>query len=226
MNPIRTAALALTFAVFACSPDAGQPDAGADTTPDAEAADTGVQEARGPDDSSVSTAAAECWLRDATFEEAVARASPRAVVVMPMGDESATLCYGRPSARGRTVMGELVPYGEPWRLGADEATSIHLPFPATIGNLDVEPGVYSLFVVPGEDSWDIVVNRSWQRWGIGIGPDVRAEDVGSFPVGVRTSDDVVEVFTMTWEPRDESSGNLAMEWEGTRVEIPVTRREG
>jgi len=75
-------------------------------------------------------------------------------------------------------MGRLVPYGAPWRLGADEATAIHLPASATIGGVSVEPGWYTLMAIPGEREWRIVVNSSTRRWGVPIDEAVRVADVG------------------------------------------------
>jgi len=66
-----------------------------------------------------------------------------------IGGQVLKVCYGRPSVRGRQVAGGLVPYGEPWRLGANEPTTLHVPFTADIGGVRVEPGSYSLYVVAG-----------------------------------------------------------------------------
>ena len=74
-------------------------------------------------------------------------------------------------------MGRLVPYGEPWRLGANEATAVHLPVRARVAGVVVDRGWYSLYAVPGEREWRIVVNRDWQRWGIPIDDGVMKADV-------------------------------------------------
>lgn len=162
-----------------------------------------------------------CYLRNATPAEATERPSPLGVVAIPIGDHEATLCYGRPSANDRVVMGELVPFGAPWRTGANEATAIHLPFAATIGGVEVEPGSYSLYTIPGEDEWVVVINRLWERWGIAIDEAVRADDVGSFTRSATATDAMVETLTFRWEPHGEGMGHLVMEWENTRVDIPI-----
>src|SRR2546430_13834627 len=89
------------------------------------------------------------------------------------------LCYSRPPARGRKVMGGWAPFAQPWRLGANEATSIHVPFPAEIPGVRGEPGPYTLYVIPRASGWQIVVNRAVQRWGVPIDDEVRARDVGA-----------------------------------------------
>ncbi len=164
-----------------------------------------------------------CWLRGATPAEAAERPSPLGVVAIPMGEDEATVCYGRPSARGRTVMGELVPFGQPWRFGANEATAIHLPFAATIGDVEVEPGSYSIYAVPGEDEWTFHISRAFERWGIPIDEAVTSAEVGSFTETPAANDDMVETFTLAWVTHGEGMGHLVMTWEHTRVEFSIHR---
>ena len=163
----------------------------------------------------------DCFLRRGTLEEAAERPSPLGYVDIELRGETATLCYGRPAAKGRTVMGDLVPFGAPWRLGANEATAIHLPFAADIGGVSVEAGTYSLYAIPGEGEWEIVVNSNWERWGIPISDEVRSTDVGSFTRSSASTDSMIELMTFTWEAHGEGMGHLVFEWENTRVEIPV-----
>jgi hypothetical protein len=166
----------------------------------------------------------QCWVQGGDVASTADRPSPMGVVSIPMGDQEATLCYGRPSARGRSIMGGLVPFGRPWRLGANESTQIHLPFAAEIGGrngVQVEPGSYSIYVIPGEDEWEFVINEQAARWGVPINADVRAGDVGSVTRSVARTDDPVEQFTVSWDPHGEMMGHLVMEWENTRVELPI-----
>lgn len=165
----------------------------------------------------------DCFLSGATAEQAAQRPSPLGVTNFTLGGVEARMCYGRPSARGRVVMGELVPFGQPWRMGANEATALHLPFAARIGEVDVDPGSYSLYAVPGEEAWLIVVNGDARRWGIPINAGVRASDMGSFRTPVLPMDDFVETLTYRWEPDGEEGGTIFLEWENTRVAIPVHR---
>lgn len=182
--------------------------------------DTAGAEAPAP----ASTGQLTCWTREGT-PPAADRPSPLGETVLTLGGQEALLCYGRPSARGRTVMGDLVPYGEPWRLGANEATTLHVPFAVRVGGVAVEPGSYSLYAIPGETEWEIVVNRAIERWGIPISDEVRAADVGSVTVPISSLEEPVETFTISWTSRGESAGDLVVEWERTRVLIPVERVE-
>ena len=162
-----------------------------------------------------------CFLARGDLAGAAERPSPLGWVDITLGGQTATLCYGRPYAKGRTVMGELVPFGAAWRMGANEATALHLPFAAEIGGVAVEAGSYSLYAVPGASEWEIVVNGTAERWGIPISDEVTSADVGSFTRAVAAADSMVEQLTYTWVSHGEAMGHLVLEWENTRVEIPI-----
>lgn len=151
------------------------------------------------------------------------RESPLDSVRIRLGDDTALLCYGRPSTRGRTMVGGQDPFGLPWRLGANEPTTLHLPFPATIGTVDVPAGSYSLYAIPQDGPWTIVVNANTNRWGIPLSPDVRRSDVGSFTVEPSVLDEHVETLTFRFDGGG-SSGELVYLWENTTFRIPLTRR--
>lgn len=164
---------------------------------------------------------AGCFVRGGDAQAAAQRPSPLDAVSFTVGGDAAKLCYGRPKANGRKVMGELVPFGSPWRMGANEATSLHLRFAAQVGGVSVEPGVYSLYAVPGETEWTFFLNRQWERWGIPLNDAVKADDVGSFTRSVAATSGMVEQLTVSWMAHGEGMGHLVLEWENTRVEIPI-----
>lgn len=166
--------------------------------------------------------ATECFLRGATVEEAAARPSPLESTTFTVGDTEALICYGAPSARGRVMVGEVDPYGELWRSGANEATAIHLEGPATIGGISLAAGGYSLYTRPNEDQWEVFLNSNYERWGIPINDEVRATEIGSFTVTPEPIDSHVETLTYSFESTGENSGEIVMEWENTRIRIPVT----
>lgn len=168
--------------------------------------------------------ASSCWLRGTTAAEAAARPSPLGELRISLGGTEALLCYGRPSANGRVVMGQLVPYGEPWRIGANEATTIQLPFNATIGDVNVDAGAYSIYAVPTASEWEFFVNRQAQRWGVPIDANVTAANVGSFKRSATALAAPVEQLTFRWEPASETAGQLVLEWEKTQVAMPIERR--
>ena len=163
-----------------------------------------------------------CWTRAASAELS-SRASLLDSAVARLGDAEIKVCYSRPSARGRVIMGKLVPFGEPWRLGANEATTLHVPVAVRFGDLTLKPGVYSLYAIPGAKNWQIVVNESANRWGIPINAAVRGHDVGPVPATSETMDAPVETLTMRLEPTSDGALALVTEWERTRVRVPVQR---
>ena len=171
--------------------------------------------------------AAESQLPSCAFRGApdalVERPSPLDSLVIELGGAQAKLCYGRPSLRGRAMIGVVEPYGTPWRMGANEPTTLHLGFAARFGPVELEPGSYSLYAIPQASNWTIVVNSDARRWGIPISPDVRRSDVGSFEVETRRSDTVVETLTFSFEGGG-NEGDLLFAWERTSLRIPIRRR--
>ena len=164
-----------------------------------------------------------CWIRGDASEIAV-RASQHDSTSLALDGGTIKVCYGRPGRHGRVIFGQLVPNGAPWRMGADEATAIHVSFPARIAGVNVTPGWYSIYAVPGGKEWRVVVNANAQRWGIPINDAVRAQDVGSGVVPVEHLDAPVEALTITLRPKSKSAAAMDVEWENTRVRIPVERR--
>lgn len=130
------------------------------------------------------------------------------------------LCYSRPRALGRPIMGRLVPFGEPWRFGANEATVLHTPAPLMVGDVQIGPGSYSLYAIPDSTEWQIAVNGTAQRWGIPISPNVQKNDLGVTNVLVEQLSEPVEVFTMRFDGVGSAVG-LVIEWERTRIRLPI-----
>jgi hypothetical protein len=118
-------------------------------------------------------------------------------------------------------MGGLVPFGEPWRLGANEATVIHMPSAGSIAGVAVQAGSYSLYAIPAEKEWQIVVNSVTQRWGIPINAAVREKDVGTGSVPAESASSSEDQMRLSFEKRGEKSADLVLQWDLTKVRIPV-----
>ena len=151
------------------------------------------------------------------------RASPYDSADVRVGNQTIRICYGRPYAKGREIFGGLVPPDTLWRTGANEPTILHVPFTAEIAGLRVPPGSYSLYTVPRQGDWTIVLNRSTSQWGheSSYTPEVRAQELGRAQVRTERLDQHVEQFTVRGE-----GGNILLEWDRTRVRIPVRRIAG
>jgi len=166
--------------------------------------------------------AADCIIMNTTNFDS--RPSPLDSLSFEVGGATVKICYGRPSARGRTMIGgDAVPYGALWRTGANEPTMIHTPVAISVAGVEVEPGTYSLYTVPTAGDWEIIVNRSTTQWGREnrYTDEIKGQEVGRGTAKSEHIDDHVETFTM----RAEQSGNgviLFLEWEHTRVRVPIS----
>jgi hypothetical protein len=151
------------------------------------------------------------------------RLSPYDSVKFSIRGQNAQVCYGRPAARGRTMLGDFLPYGQLWRTGANEPTIIHLSFAAKIAGIPVTPGSYSIYTVPTATDWTVVVNRSITQWGHEnrYTDEVKAQEAGRAVVPSERLTEHVEMFTIRTEPVGEDGVDLLLEWENTRVRIPI-----
>lgn len=163
-----------------------------------------------------------CWIRGDPADLEL-RISPLDSAIATLEADTLKLCYSRPRRLGRPIMGRLVPFGEPWRLGANEATALHTPVPLRIGAVRVGPGSYSLYAIPDSVRWRIVVTGAVDRWGVPISDDVRRADLGETAVPVERVRDGVELLTMRFERTGAGALDLVIEWERTRLRVPIRR---
>lgn len=151
------------------------------------------------------------------------RASPYDSTAIALAGATGRICYSRPSLRGRTMIGgERVPYGKVWRTGANEPTTIHLPVAASIAGVRVPAGSYSLYTIPDPKAWTVIVNRSTAQWGIEADyPSVQAQEVGRGTVAAQALKAPVETFTIRATPVGSAGSDLVLEWQNTRIVVPV-----
>lgn len=129
----------------------------------------------------------------------------------------ARLIYSRPHLGGRRLFHDLLKYGVPWRMGANEATELQLYKDATIKDRKVKAGRYVLYCIPQIDKWDIVLNSNIDSWG--LVPD-STKDIARFEIPIHTVDRHVEYLTMQFENRD-SSAELMMTWDNVEARLPI-----
>jgi hypothetical protein len=144
--------------------------------------------------------------------------SPKAVVSQTIGLSDFTVTYSRPGVKGRKIWGGLVPYGEVWRTGANEATSFVTTGEATIAGKKVPAGEYSLYTIPGETEWTVIVSTEKGAWG-SFSYD-KAKDAHRFTVKP-TEGPNEEWMRFSFENLTPSSGDLVLAWEKLRVAIPL-----
>lgn len=127
--------------------------------------------------------------------------------------------YSRPAKNGREVFGKLVPYGKVWRVGANEATEIKFYSDATIKGEKVNAGTYSLFAIPGEKEWTIVLNSDLDYWGAYSYNE--QNDVVRISVPVSESGETVENFAIRFSKNGSNGAVMRMGWDKTMVEVPM-----
>jgi hypothetical protein len=163
---------------------------------------------------------AACPSRNVPLE---GRTSPLNSLTFQVANQPVKVCYGRPSSRGRVMLGgKDIPYGALWRTGANEPTIFYAPIALKVAGIAVPPGTYSLYTVPGRTEWEIIVNRSISQWGKEdqYTDKVKAQELGRAKVKSEPVSPPIETFTIRAEP-DGKNANLVLEWEKTRVKIPI-----
>lgn len=141
--------------------------------------------------------------------------SRRDTVRATIGRAAITVDYGRPLARGRTLVGGLIPYDQVWRTGANAATQITFSGPVRLAGVPLHAGTYTLWTLPTRDGVQLIINGQTGQWGT----DYRsAQDVARRPMRVATTDTLVERFTIRV---DTASASLVMEWGSFRWSAPI-----
>jgi hypothetical protein len=155
--------------------------------------------------------------------------SPRDSIETSLQGKRIQVDYGRPSMRGRKIMGGLVPYNRWWRTGANEATSFRTEADLLLGDSLVPAGDYTLYTLPSEQRWMLIINRQTGQWGTVYNPDL---DLVRIPLQRGSLEQPEETFLIRIEPTDSVSGTLHLLWETTDLSVPFravparTTREG
>lgn len=132
-------------------------------------------------------------------------------------DKAVRVIYGRPQLKGRD-MATLAPSGKVWRTGANEAAEITFYKDATFGGEKVAAGTYSLFTIPGDGEWTVVLNKNLNQWGAYSYDS--AADVARVKAAVSQDGDALEAFSIAFKEVD-GGAHLVMGWGTTRVATPV-----
>jgi hypothetical protein len=146
------------------------------------------------------------------------RVSPAATVTQSIGLTDLTVSYCRPGVKGRVIWGGLVPYDEPWRTGANEATRFTTTDPIQFGGKELAAGTYSLFTIPGKEEWIVVINSEKDLWGAyEYKPEKDVMRVTVKPAVVESQ----EWMEFSFEDLTPNSANLVLRWEKLRVAVPI-----
>lgn len=136
---------------------------------------------------------------------------------VPVPPPLARIIYSRPHLQGRHLFTDLLKYGEPWRLGANESTELELYTEASIQNKKIKPGRYVLYCIPEADSWTIVLNANIDSWG--LHPDA-TKDIARFGIPVKQTNNRLEYFTIIFE-KTTSGADIVMAWDNLEAKLPI-----
>jgi hypothetical protein len=150
---------------------------------------------------------------EATAQLETPRPSPKGKIEQKVGVMDVTISYSRPGIKGRTIFGGLVPYGQVWRTGANEPTTISFSDPVKLEGKSVPAGTYSLYTIPGEKEWTIIINKKTTG---GAQRDEK-EDLLTFTVRPKRSSSPIETFTIGVTDITTTTAVVELAWENTLV---------
>lgn len=146
-------------------------------------------------------------------------ASPLASVYQVIGISEVTVKYSRPSVKGRQIFGELLPWDQVWRTGANSSTTISLSHDATVGGAKVAAGTYGIFTIPGKTEWTVILSKDNNLWGSGnYNP---ANDAVRFKVTPEKVNSV-ELLTFNFETVDNDKAKLTIAWADVKIGFDIT----
>lgn len=148
--------------------------------------------------------------------------SPVGKISQEVGLMKVEVEYSRPSAKGRKVFGDLVPFGEMWRTGANASTKVTVSEDAKVAGIPLPKGTYALYTIPGEKEWTIIFYKNTSFWGTPEPKDFKEEDVQArFTVSSMPIRDLAETFTLNLNNLRNNGGDLEIIWEYTKVVVPI-----
>jgi hypothetical protein len=148
----------------------------------------------------------------------VAQLSPRGVAYATIGTTDISIDYGRPLARGRVLLGGVIPYGNIWRTGANAATQLKTSGPITVAGIKLAAGTYTLWTLPRQDGVALIINGQSGQWGTEYDGH---RDVGAARMKSESLTAPVEQFTISVVPADARHGSLVLEWGSFRWTAPI-----
>ena len=151
------------------------------------------------------------------------RPSPPAQAQCKLPDgKTITVDYSSPRAKGRKIFGGLVPYGEIWRTGANEATTFVTDANLTVGKLTVPAGSYTIFTLPNPDKWTLIINKKTGEWGIPY--KYEADELGQVDMKVSATPAPVENFTIVFG-QVSNTCQLTLSWESTQASVGIVEKK-
>lgn len=150
--------------------------------------------------------------------------SPRQAAEMTLNGKKISVDYGAPSVRGRKVFGELVPFNQVWRLGANKATHLTTEANLMFGKVEVPAGTYTLFAIPAETGWKLIINKTTGQWGIPYKPEYEKTELARVEMKVAKTAAPVELMVISLAQAGKG-GTLKVDWENTSASIGFTEKK-
>ena len=144
--------------------------------------------------------------------------SPPAKAEATINGKKVTIDYSAPSKRGRVIMGELVPYGKVWRTGANAATTLKTEGDLMIGTVHVPAGTYTLYSIPGEKEWTLIISKETGQWGSNYN---ESKDLGRTKMTVKALAAPVETFAISLPSTGKNQNALSLKWENVEATARV-----
>lgn len=149
--------------------------------------------------------------------------SPKGDASLSFADgKKVTVTYSRPSVRGRKIMGGLVPYGKVWRTGANEATTFATETNLTVGGTQVPAGNYTLYTLPAENGWKLIINKQTGQWGTEYD---EKQDLARIDLKKENAASPMEQFTIAFDKKGGDAGVMTLAWENTKLSVDVKERK-
>jgi len=145
--------------------------------------------------------------------------SPTQTIKQDFALSSIEVNYSRPNMKGRTVFGDLAPFGKLWRTGANAATKVTFGEDVTVGGVAIKAGTYVLYTVPNKEEWEVIFNKGLGNWG--VDGYKKEEDVARFKVKPVALPSSVETFTIQLGNVTPATADIQVSWEKTQINIPV-----
>jgi hypothetical protein len=148
--------------------------------------------------------------------------SPRDSVFLSLDTNRIDVNYGRPSTRGRKIMGQLVPWNKVWRTGANQATHLRTNFDMTFGGVPVTRGRYTLWTLPSPTGWKVILNKQTNQWGTAYDA---TQDLARLDARVEQAAAAADTLTFSLKAAGKTSGILSLAWENTVVSVPFEKND-
>ena len=157
----------------------------------------------------------------AQAQDKKAPASPKITAESP--DKNIKVVYGQPAKKGRVIFGadgsnSLEKYGKVWRTGANDATEVTFKSDVMFGGKMVKAGTYTLFTIPGEKEWSVILNSTLGQWGAYEYEKIKGADVATIKVPVSMTKTPIEKLTIT-----PANSSIAIAWDNMTISVPVMK---